>query len=95
MSSAAPQLMQPVSEMLNRISGFVSGDTLSEARSKIQDLPATIINQTDMIRGFAVDKIDSFQQKWLVATPDSEPAKAQNYANYAYYVSVQQPLSRG
>lgn len=54
----------------------------------IDGVSAPMRNVSDMLRSFAIDKLDNFQAKWLASPPDSPQALAQKYMNYAYYVSA-------
>jgi hypothetical protein len=53
----------------------------------INEVYTTINQTTGMLRSYAVDKLDAFQGKWLVSTTEGEPAQAQVFMNYGYYVS--------
>jgi hypothetical protein len=82
------QLLDPVSDLLKTISKYANGDIFSDARDAIDKVSTPMRNVSDLIRSFAVDKVDSFQAKWLSAPADGELPKVQKFMNYAYYVSV-------
>lgn len=76
-----------MSQLLDTISD-ITGGAFGEARKTVADVSTAMFNVSGLLRSFAIDKVDGFQERWISPLPDGGQALVQKYMSYAYYVSA-------